>query len=398
MRNVTGQAVIGDDLYGRENEINRVWERLEQGEHILMVAPRRVGKTSLMLSLRNAPRKDWDVFYIDVQGGEGPADCVAAILASLAASPRYRRQLEAVPFQQALRDALRRLSATVETDLLRVELKSALGGEWRVVADRLRARLIGLSGTRRILIIVDEFPILISRMLRTKGQDGDAEQLLSWFRELRHAPELRDRVCTLIGGSIGLEGVLRRHGLPGLINDLSPFRLDSWSRPTASAFLEELGSTSDFSLAESSATRMLDLLGDPVPYHVQLFFRALKDSFRSDAKRVSPEGIECCFRERLAGASGTVRLDHYAIRLKTALDEREHEMAIDILCCACRRKSGATLAELDEAIRRDEQVFRSVLRDLEADGYLTRENEQWMFRSNLLREWWRRWYGRKSPR
>ena len=32
MRNITGQAVIGDDLYGREYELSRLWERLEQLE------------------------------------------------------------------------------------------------------------------------------------------------------------------------------------------------------------------------------------------------------------------------------------------------------------------------------------------------------------------------------
>ena len=49
MRNITGQAVVGDDLYGRDYELDRLWERLEQGEHILMLAPRRVGKTSLIV-------------------------------------------------------------------------------------------------------------------------------------------------------------------------------------------------------------------------------------------------------------------------------------------------------------------------------------------------------------
>ena len=44
MHNITGQAVIGDDLYGREYELKRLWELLEQGDHILMLAPRRVGK------------------------------------------------------------------------------------------------------------------------------------------------------------------------------------------------------------------------------------------------------------------------------------------------------------------------------------------------------------------
>ena len=39
MRNITGQAVVGDDLFGRTYELQRLWEKLEQGEHLLMLAP-----------------------------------------------------------------------------------------------------------------------------------------------------------------------------------------------------------------------------------------------------------------------------------------------------------------------------------------------------------------------
>ena len=85
MRNVIGQAVVGDDLYGRDYDLARLWETLEQGEHILMLAPRRVGKTSLMLELRRAPRENWNVIYVDVEQGDGPADFVATVLAALAA-------------------------------------------------------------------------------------------------------------------------------------------------------------------------------------------------------------------------------------------------------------------------------------------------------------------------
>lgn len=49
MQNITGQPVVGDDLFGRDYELKTLWERLERGEHVLLLAPRRVGKTSLML-------------------------------------------------------------------------------------------------------------------------------------------------------------------------------------------------------------------------------------------------------------------------------------------------------------------------------------------------------------
>ena len=173
-----------------------------------------------------------------------------------------------------------------------------------------------------------------------------------------------------------------------------PFHLDSWNRTTAVEFLSSLGHSYAFTLDDASITRLLDKLRDPVPYHVQLFFSALRDVCLGDAARVSPEAVEQCFAERLSGASGTAYLDHYATRLEIALDEHEHAMAVGILQIACRRARGVTAEELEDLRRRDERTFASVLRDLESDGYLRQENERLEFRSNLLREWWRKHYRR----
>ena len=395
MRNIIGQPVVGDDLYGREYELTRIWELLEQGEHILMLAPRRVGKTSLMLEFRRVPREHWDVLYVDIEKGDSPPDCIAAILAALAGNPRYRSRLEAIPFSNAVKDFLARAPIGIHSDVLRVELKDAIGRDWGRAADRLQARLASLPDAgRKLLIVIDELPVLVARMLRA-GSRRDAELLLSRLRHWRQAPELRSRVHTLIGGSIGLEGVLRRAGMSGSINDLAPFHLDSWDKPVAADFLVELGRNGDFPLDDGAIARILDLLRDPVPYHVQLFFSSLRDVCRGDPARVSPDEIERCFGERLAGPSGTAHLDHYAERLEVALDEREYEMACTVLSRVCRRRDGASLADLPESIVSDERRLRAVLHDLEADGYLTSDGNRLHFRSNLLREWWRKHHGRR---
>ena len=390
MQNVIGQPVVGEDLYGREYELARIWELLEQGEHILMLAPRRVGKTSLMQELRRAPHENWDVLYVDVEGGDGPTHCIATILAALAAEPRFRSGFEALPFSSAIKDIFARVSIGVDFDMLRVEIKDAIGREWDRAAGQLQARLTSLPGAnRKLLIVIDELPVLLAEMLRA-GDRREMELLLSRLRQWRQSPELRGRVHTLIGGSIGLEGVLRRARISATINDLAPFHLDSWERSTAADFLAELCRSRDFHLDSSAIAQILDLLQDPVPYHVQLFFSALGDASRGDASRVSPELIERCFSERLAGAGGTAYLDHYTTRLEVALNEHEYELAGKILSLVCRRRTGSAIGELVGSVESDERTFRSVIRDLEADGYLFREADQLAFRSNLLREWWRR--------
>lgn len=249
-----------------------------------------------------------------------------------------------------------------------------------------------LYGRENLLIVLDELPLLVSRMLRTDKGRNDADRFLSRLRQWLQAPEFRGWLRTLVGGSIGLEGVLRRAGMSGPINGLAPFHLGSWERSTAEAFLGELGRHYGFLLPEDAMARILNLLQDPVPYHVQLFFSALRDSCRGKADSLSREVIDECFADRLSGARGAAHLDHYATRLEAALDGGGYDMACEILDFASRSRNGAGPAELVSVRQRDPRTFASVLRDLEADGYLLRQGERLCFRSNLVREWWRKRY------
>ena len=227
VRNVTGAPVVGDDLYGREDEIERLWEALARRESLLMLAPRRVGKTSLMRELQRDPRPTWDVVYINVEDARGAADLFARVIAALAQDSRYRNWLEAGRLPQALRSAWTSLT---HVKALGVELKRAVGQDWASTADYLEKRLERLPEERRLLIIIDELPILVSRMLRSEGGHEDAALLLGRLRRWRQTPALRDKVQALIGGSIGLEGVLRRARLSASIND---FVFDSPEREFA---------------------------------------------------------------------------------------------------------------------------------------------------------------------
>jgi predicted AAA+ superfamily ATPase len=64
MRIQTGNPVRGDDFFVRENLVEQTWEHLASGSHILIAAPRRVGKTSLMRYLEDCPRPPFSFIYL----------------------------------------------------------------------------------------------------------------------------------------------------------------------------------------------------------------------------------------------------------------------------------------------------------------------------------------------
>ncbi len=385
MRNITGAPVLGEDLFGREAELSRLWAKLDQGEHLLMLAPRRVGKTSLMLELERTPKDNWHVIYINVEGYGSAADLVAAVVSKLAQVAHYRRWFEVLPFWQGMVKA----SESIKSFSLKappIELAGAMGRNWGRAMDQLVPRFANAPEGQRLLVIVDELPILIARLLQSENGREEAELLLAKLRHWRQATELRGKVQMLLGGSIGLEGVVRRAGLSSSINDIAPFRLESWSESTATEFLRKVGHHSKFVLDRDAIAQVLALLKDPVPYHVQLFFFAINDDFGGDASRILPTAIDQCFAERLTGTSGTPHLDHYAERLASVFDNRELEAAHKILGLACRAETGVALQEIGEM----SMVEHEALRELKADGYLEEKGGKLAFRSNLLRVWWRK--------
>ncbi len=393
VKNTTGPPVSGDNLFGRDAEIASLWQRLENNEHILMLAPRRVGKTSIMHEIRRAPRSGWVVFYSDLEWGTCADDCIADMLARMASNKITQTRLEGapgvIPFKNAVRNLLRKTNV-VMIESLRFELKGAMSGDWLIAAQQLQTRLAALPADARVLFILDEFPILIFTLIQQENGRAQVEQLLGWLRSLRQDPNLIGKVSFLIGGSISLHNVLRRYDISSLINDLTLFPVEPWSFETARAFLQELGETNGFPVNDEAIDQMLLLLGEAVPYHVQLLFQEVSILCGNDVSLLENKVIERAFTQRLASPSGSPHLDHYAERLERVLTPEDVLIARDILDQACRSEQGVERAAISSAVSGYDTVAPKIIQLLEDDGYLIADAETLRFRSNLVREYWKR--------
>ena len=64
VENRVGPPVRGKDFYGRAKFVDLVAAKLKAG-HVLLAAPRRFGKTSVMYNLMDQPRWDYQVVHAD---------------------------------------------------------------------------------------------------------------------------------------------------------------------------------------------------------------------------------------------------------------------------------------------------------------------------------------------
>ena len=75
----TGSPLDPDDLWFRDEFIESLWETLRT-EHVLLTAPRRTGKTSVMDHLAAKPQHGYSVISVFVQDLDHPDEFLLTLL------------------------------------------------------------------------------------------------------------------------------------------------------------------------------------------------------------------------------------------------------------------------------------------------------------------------------
>ena len=389
MRSSTGRWVSGDDFFDRQHELDVLEGRLREGNHLLVAGQRRMGKTSLLQEVGRRLRSEgWVFLFLDVEGADSPEDVIADLARALHPERSIARRI-ASSMKQWFDENVDELSA-VEFG---VKFRAALNaGSWqRHGKDLLR----GCGALEEpVLLVIDELPIFLKRLLR---QDGDARRVdgfLSWLRGSVQA--LGDAGPVLVvSGSIGLEPLVRSLGLVDRINHLYAMRVGPWDREASVGCFERLAADNGLDLEEGVADAVYDVLGVGIPHHVQSFFARLRDYAAMRGKRqVGVKDVGDVYRGELLGPSGQNDLVHYETRLREGLGDDEYRLAMEILAEA------ATVGLFAPASRRSlESLYSAVVDDavrgiadaldvLVHDGYLETSAEGHRFASRLLADWW----------
>lgn len=389
-KNVIGPPVEGDDFYGRERELLQLWNDAIV-QHLVLTAPRRVGKTSLLMGfVGHAKANGWGVVYVDVQGADSELGFIERMVKAF-------RDLPDAAVAKAIKTrAVNALSRIESLKVVGVEVKARADERplWRREGEELKEILAGLAGSRGPgwFVLVDELPVLVKRLADSEAGPRRADEFLSWCRELRlytHGKSVRWVLC----GSIGLFALANRLGLTHTINDFALFRLDPFAEATAREFLFALARTYQLPMDAALAEAILASTRWFVPHHLQIIFhevRRVRDA--GDARRRVDEAFANAIALRGYFEPWYERLDDEL----SAADARYARSMLEV--CAkdpagvtYATLSGSVADEVTDARTRQETVLRlaHALRD---DGYLEQDDERWRFRSELLRAFWRRRY------
>src|ERR1017187_1273632 len=204
--------------------MSRAWDLLKTS-NLLLLAPRRVGKSSLLNRMKqDGAARGYNTLYLSVPDAEDELDFIKRLV-------RGFRDAEWASggWVAAFKDKLPAdLEFVLKTGLIELKAKQV---DWRRPAEDLETLLKGADS--ETVLLIDELPLLIGSIVHQDPSGARAERFLLWLKRLRE--QYRPR--WFFAGSIGLDSVARKLKLSGTIHDLQPIELGEFSPEKARAYL-----------------------------------------------------------------------------------------------------------------------------------------------------------------
>ena len=375
-----GRLAEGDAFFDREEVIGRAWTLLETS-NLLLLAPRRVGKSSLLNRMNaTGAGRGFNTLYLSVPDAEDELDFMKRLI-------RAFRETEWAPggWLAAFKNELpKNLEIVFKTSLLELKAKQF---DWRGPAEELE--LLLKRADSETLLLIDELPLLIGSIVHQDPTGNRAERFLLWLKRLRE--QYRPR--WFFAGSIGLDSVARKLKLSGTIHDLQPIELDAFSPEKAREYLITRGLYYKWQLAPETIEAILRAVEWPIPFHLNLILEELRGVVGESGETPSTPLVEIALQRLMS--HGRTHFDHWDERLEKLMDVGFPQYCEIILGLACREIEGINLATLDLRLSREisseterERTLRQLLDLLISDGYLVRLQGGVRFRSALLRRYW----------
>ena len=400
----TGAPVDPVDLRFRGDFIAELRQTLRTG-HVVLTAPRRTGKTSVMDYLRDHPESGFSVVSTNVQDLTRPADFFQVLLDGFHdAYPEFVRDRLAAGWG-LVSGVLERID-TVAVGGFKLALRESdpdWDTNWRQHGDTLLAQA---RNTRApILFIIDEFPDMLLNLSREDG--GLLREFLAWFRTQRqHPAPTRDSIRWLVGGSVNLAGTLDALGLVDLINDLEDVALPPLTDADVETFVADMLGGRDVPYDDNVPQRLVARLGRPIPLFMQMATQALYRLWKREQRRIVATDVDAVFDAMIVGSAARTRLQHFHSRIRQYYVEPKDSTAHALLGQISVSESGLsratllreterTLADLDIVLPALErrQIFNQLLLDLENDFYIVEAEEGlYDFASGVLKSWWRKYH------
>ncbi len=389
-----GGNIAPEQVIGRDAFINNVWRIIEQQSAIL-TSERRIGKTSIIRKMKEEPQENMTVILRDVEGISTIKEFVNRLVDDL--SVHQSMTTKGIALVNKIRNELS------DSKILGITIAKRAEPNWIFVLEDMINKLAQIfeADGKRLLLIWDEFPWMLQKIITNEGNTAAANLL----DNLRLARQNHLSVRMIFTGSIGLHHVLRDLKAASLANeptnDMQTINLLPLELEHSIELTNQLLKGENLVALEQDFAKALSQEVDCVPFYIHHMI----SSFLSKGSDITTQNIESMIQAAFVDANDPWHLRHYDERLQEYYGKQYqfYQVILDILA---QEEQGLDYEKLRNLLLlsptltnnlelmgslNTENFLLDALRLLAADHYLTKDpvNSTYDFSFSLIKQWWR---------
>lgn len=284
-----GRPVTGRHLVGRGKVVRNILSHIRNGQSVVLAAPRRTGKTSVMLEvLRRLKREGWFIGNVDIFSAPTLADLAEMIVKTILGN----RGISADRIIRAAKEGIERLRRVVELKHVTAEgyeIVLSFSGEMRKPIDLLDEALdfpdsFATKHKKKLCFGYDEFGDL-------KKIDGALiKKMRAKFQ--KH----KSTVYVFSGSQESIMNDLFRDRREAFYGFATPIELPPISKDAFARYIRRTFSSEHIKLPSAVVSRILEIT-EGHPYYTQLLCQTLYYRVRGHRKEISIEEVDDAFEE-----------------------------------------------------------------------------------------------------
>ena len=378
---IIGPAVTGEYYFRRIGIEEEIWSELIKGNNLLIAAPRRVGKTSVMKYICTENKNpDFKLIFNNVQGINEEVDFYKAIYELIIPCleglkgwrSKFNEYLNKVGITEISISGAIKLTAK-EFDYLEA-LKDLIP---QFEADG-----------ETIVLLIDELPEVL-RNLHKNGKEKDANNILGNLRHWRQDPKF-EKIRFVLAGSIGIHYIINLiNGRPADINDLKTIHYSPFNDKEFDTYIDTVTAGATISYSQELKDYIKTKINYLVPYFINLIIdeidKACKSKNQCEISETDiDEAMEKVIKQNHQFSDWKIRLSHY-------MPKADFDFVNEILIHIAHNDEISIQEIYDKAQKHTKtDVYMDFIYDLEQDGYITkREDGKYIFISPFLKEFWK---------
>lgn len=360
---------------------------------MLLVGPRRIGKTELLKQMVAHPPPGSRAVRVDLEGLDDVAGAVERVAEAL-----WRSDLAPQRQMKAWLTNLRKVSLGGVVAVERGD-GPPLASAWDALEQLFDQALGHIDDGRPLIVFLDEVPWWLDGLARGRATDGSLEeraaagrdrvrQALAQLRYLRQREGLAARLRMVFTGSVGLAGLAAAAGASAELNDLWPYELRPLDEHAGHALFEFELAARGIAVDDAVAGRACALAGGS-PHWI----KQLASKLRRRPEPPTDDDVTAAAEQLLSPRMRHLFQDEAQHHLERRHGDRAPLLRA-LLSAAAASDHGATRpALLSSGLRHTgsrPDVERAIVQ-LVDEFYLDAEGDRFRFANPLFRRWWERY-------